>query len=665
MPDPTKKTTKTKSQTPQALIDPSTLPVLRQIEGQPVVRSLSVERETIDEENRTVEMSATSEYPVQRWFGMEVLDHSQSAIDWSRMRSGAPLLAQHDRWSTKGQIGVVEEAWLDDDRRMRVRVRFSKGKEAEEIWRDVVDGIRRNVSCGYLPLEMVLERREGDLEHFRVTRWQPYEISIVSVAADPTVGIGRSNDHTTSTITIRGSEMPKPNENTNTTTTTTTQPGGNGGGEHQESATRTFAEPKDEALAKERQRCSDILALGERFQQRDLAQQSIAQGYSVDSFRAQLLERQAPTPIDTNPGDQQRDLPQFNHQKAGQNVEKLGITERDMSRYSLLRAINAMATGDYKDAGFEREVSNAIADASGTESRGLYMPHEALFGGSGMLRQQEKKTPEKGGVLVDTDLRTDMYTEILKNRTVLGAMGATVLSGLQGDVDIPKQLSEGSFYWLDEDGEAPLTDIDFGTIGLSPKTISGGISITRRLRKQASMSIENLVRNELLSGVAVTTDKGYFYGSGEDNQPLGLLFQTGIPGMTYENNFGWDEAVDMETQVGQANVSANGMGYLTSVGQRGAGKKTFVAPGTAERLWHNNEVNGYRAMASNQINPDTWIFGDFAQVLIALWGVVDLRVDKATKAASDGVILRIFQDVDVNARRKEAFSIARKAPAGG
>ncbi|MFP3441154.1 hypothetical protein R0K18_25810, partial [Pantoea sp. SIMBA_133] len=101
------------------------------------------------------------------------------------------MLAQHDRWSTKGQIGVVEEAWLDDDRRMRVRVRFSKGKEAEEIWRDVVDGIRRNVSCGYLPQEMVLERREGDTEHFRVTRWQPYEISIVSVAADPTVGIGR------------------------------------------------------------------------------------------------------------------------------------------------------------------------------------------------------------------------------------------------------------------------------------------------------------------------------------------------------------------------------------------------------------------------------------------------------------------------------------------
>lgn len=656
MPNPTKKTTTT-SQTPPAPIDPSTLPVLRQIEGQPVVRSLSVERETIDEEKRTVEMSATSEYPVQRWFGMEVLDHSQGAIDWSRMRSGAPLLAQHDRWSTKGQIGVVEEAWLDDDRRMRVRVRFSKSKEAEEIWRDVVDGIRRNVSCGYLPQEMVLEKREGDLEHFRVTRWQPFEISIVSVAADPTVGIGRSTDQTTSTITIRGSEMDE-QENT---TTTAQQPGKSVNGEHQEPTTRTFAEPRDEALAKERQRSADILALGERFNQRDLAMQAVTQGYSVDSFRRQLLDAQAPQPIDTNPGDNQRDLPQFNHQKGGQNVEKLGITERDMSRYSLLRAINAMATGDYKDAGFERDVSNAIADASGTEARGLFMPHEALFGG--LLRQQEKKTPSKGGILVDTDMRTDMYTEILKNRTVLGALGATVLSGLQGDVDIPKQLSEGNFYWLDEDGEAPQTDIDFGSIGLSPKTISGAISITRRLRKQASMSIENLVRNELLSGVAVTTDKGYLYGTGEDNQPLGLMYQTGIPGLTYADKFGWDEAVDMETQVGQANVSANGMGYLTSVGQRGAGKKTFVAAGTGERLWHNNEVNGYRAMASNQVNADTWVFGDWAQVLIALWGVVDLKVDTATKAGSDGVILRVFQDVDVNARRKEAFSIARKAVA--
>lgn len=661
MPDPTKKTTT--HPTPPAPTETGALPVLRQIDGRPVVRSLSVERDTIDEEKRTVEMSATSEYPVQRWFGMEILDHSQGAIDWSRMRAGAPLLAQHDRWSTAGQIGVVEDAWLDDDRRMRVRVRFSKSEVAEEIWRDVVDGIRRNVSCGYLPQEMVLEKREGDLEHFRVTRWQPFEISIVSVAADPTVGIGRSTDQTTSTITIRGSEMPKPNENT-TTTTTTTQPGGNGGGEHQEPTTRTFAEPKDDALAKERQRCSDILALGERFNQRDLAQQSISQGYSVDSFRAQVLERQNPEPINTNPGDNKRDLPQFNHQKPGQDVEKLGITERDMSGYSLLRAINAMATGDYKDAGLEREISNAIADECGTEARGLYMPHQALFS-NGQLRQQEKKTPEKGGVLVDTDLRTDMYTEILKNLTVLGSMGATVLSGLQGDVDIPKQLSEGNFFWLDEDGEAPLSDIDFGTIGLSPKTISGAIAITRRLRKQSSMSIENLVRNELLSGVAVTTDKGYLYGTGEDNQPLGLMYQTGVPGLTYADKFGWEDAVDMETQVGQANVSANGMAYLTSVGQRGAGKKSFVAPGTGERLWHNNEVNGYRAVASNQVKPDTWVFGDWAQVLIALWGVVDLKVDTSTKAASDGLILRIFQDVDVNARRKEAFSIARKAAAGG
>ncbi|MFG9976454.1 phage major capsid protein, partial [Pseudomonas aeruginosa] len=85
------------------------------------------------------------------------------SIDLTRLHAGAPLLDQHWR-----QIGVVEKAWLDGDRKLRALVRFSRGQYAEEIWQDVADGIRRNISCGYLVHEMVLERSENGLDHYRV-----------------------------------------------------------------------------------------------------------------------------------------------------------------------------------------------------------------------------------------------------------------------------------------------------------------------------------------------------------------------------------------------------------------------------------------------------------------------------------------------------------------
>ncbi|HBO2606025.1 TPA: hypothetical protein L4I38_006387, partial [Pseudomonas aeruginosa] len=90
------------------------LPVIRQIEGQQLQRSLAVDIGTLDTEQRTVEVAVSSEYPVRRWFGMEVLDHSPDSIDLTRLHAGAPLLDQHWR-----QIGVVEKAWLDGDRKLR------------------------------------------------------------------------------------------------------------------------------------------------------------------------------------------------------------------------------------------------------------------------------------------------------------------------------------------------------------------------------------------------------------------------------------------------------------------------------------------------------------------------------------------------------------------
>ncbi|MOA32695.1 Phage capsid family protein [compost metagenome] len=119
----------------------------------------------------------------------------------------------------------------------------------------------------------------------------------------------------------------------------------------------------------------------------------------------------------------------------------------------------------------------------------------------------------------------------------------------------------------------------------------------------------------------------------------------------------------METKAATFNVDDGALAYLTSVTQRGAAKKKQVFDNTGERIWNKGEVNGYRAEATNQVPADRWIYGDWSQIVLGMWGVLDLKPDPYALAGSDGLMLRVFQDVDTAVRRKEAFCIGKKAAA--
>ena len=153
-------------------------------------RSYDLERDAVDVDNRSVSISLSSDAPVERAFGTEILEHSAAAIDLDFLGSGrAPLLLDHDM---RQQIGVIEEVLIDGDaRKTRAKVRFGRSALADEVFNDVVDGIRANVSVGYRIDE--LSKDEGDDGTvFTATRWTPMEASIVSIPADQTVGVGRS-----------------------------------------------------------------------------------------------------------------------------------------------------------------------------------------------------------------------------------------------------------------------------------------------------------------------------------------------------------------------------------------------------------------------------------------------------------------------------------------
>ncbi|MFG0552150.1 phage major capsid protein [Pseudomonas sp. yb_9] len=626
LPSPTTRTTSS----------PAPLKVLRTIEGKPLERALAVDLSTINLEERTVEVAVSSEYPVRRWFGFEVLDHSPESSDLTRLRAGAPLLQEH-RGSL--QIGVVLDAWLDADRKIRARIKFSRDPAVEPIWQDVVDGVRRNISCGYLIHDMVLERTVDGVDHYRVTAWEVYEVSLVSVPADPTVGVGRSIEMT-NTITIRGIQMD-PNQAQN---------------DGQRTIEAPVANPND-PVSVERVRVADIIALGERFGQRDLANQAISGGQTLEQFRGVLLERQAPqqkpagAPAEPKQGD--RDLPGF--LKNDVSARGLGVPEKDQKRYSLMRALNAAATNDWSKAGLEREINIAAAQTMKKDARGFYVPHDIL------MRGLSKGEPGKGGELVTTELLLDQFGDVLRNKTVMAQLGMQFLTGLDGDVDLPKKTSGSSFVWLGEGEDAQDSSFDFTTLNMSPKTIAGAIPVTRKLRKQASRSIEALIIKDLLDGIGVAIDYAMIAGPG-GAAPLGLLKDVGVPGLTYPvGGITFGKLVDMLTKIGTYNADRGALAYLTGIVERGYAQQTLKFANVGGCIWENDKVNGHRAEATNQVPADTWIFGDFSQMVCGLWGVLDLQVDPAKLAASGGLVLRAFQDVDVTNRNKSSFCIAKRA----
>lgn len=153
-------------------------------------RKLNIKSGNIDEENRTVEVSFSSEEPVERYFGIEILDHNPKSVDLSRLNTGAAVLEDHQG----SQIGKVVEATIENGRGL-AKLMFSRVGRGAEVFQDIVDGIRENISFGYQLSDLTREAEDiNDQPTYRSFSWMPFEISVVGTPADTTIGIGRSKE---------------------------------------------------------------------------------------------------------------------------------------------------------------------------------------------------------------------------------------------------------------------------------------------------------------------------------------------------------------------------------------------------------------------------------------------------------------------------------------
>lgn len=598
----------------------------RKIKAGPLERSITLQREAINEEARTIDVAFSSEEPVERWFGNEILDHSPESVRLGRLQNGGAVLVGHDH---RDHVGVVESVSIDSDRRGRATVRFGNSALAVEKFNDVKDGILRHISVGYRIHELTMERSGDNGDDYRATDWEPYEISFVSVPADPSVGVARAGDEDENTITINEPDPQEPEDQPDTEDEPIqderTMPK-----ENQSPAVQTNS---DELLAGERARITGINTLGRKYNLGDAAEKAINEGTSLDAFRGIVLDQlNSEQRSEANP------------------VTHIDMGKKDVQRYSLLKALRACENGDWSDAQLEREASFAVADALGKDARGFYVPYDV------QQRDMTTGTANAGTELVGTDHLGGSFIDALRGTNLAMMLGADVLTGLVGNVDIPAADGDGSYYWIDEGEDGTESDIPTRTVVLTPKTIAGAVAVTRRLLKQSDPSVEAMLMRQMQLGASIGIDNALFAGVAKG--PTGILKTTGINTVTIgtAGKPTWAELIQLETACAADDALVDNMAYVGHSNVIGHCKSTPRDAGSGLMLMEGSMINGYNAYRKNGIAATDLLFGNFADLAIGMWGVLDIVADKSTKAASGGLVMRVFQDVDAQVKRAKSFS---------
>ena len=622
----------------------------------PQYRFFSVRKDSIDAEKRTVALAFSSETPYERWFGTEILDHDPKSIRLGRLNDGGAVLLDHN---TSKHVGVVEDVTIGDDKVARAVVRFGRSPEAEAAWQDVQDGIRRHVSVGYFIHRMVLEEKkaegEQEIDTYRATDWEPFEISVVAVPADPTVGIGRDNAMEVQTQFVRAiadeptssADGKPPADSLTANTAANIERAIMPDLKNAPAGTAAEVDP----VAAEKQRVKDLIAIGEAYgkyiQPKDI-NDAIANGRSVEQFKDFIMTRMQ-AQSDANPGI------------------LVGMTQGEAKRYSLGRAVAAAITGNWANAGLELEASRAVEKIFGRTPEGFYIPADVF------RRDFNVGTATEAGNLVATDLRTDLYVDALRAKLVASTLGMRILSGLTSSIAIPRKSTASTLGTLTEIGSASETAPAIAQVSLTPKRVGAYVEYSKQALLQSSMPIENMLRDDLIQGAAGLLESGIINGSGTAPQMCGLRNTTGM-GTSVGGTAGaaptWAIMVGLETLCAAANAEPDTLaGYLLNTQTRGK-LKTTQRGTNLNFVWENGAqpVNGYRVAVTNNVPANltkgssttvcssALFSSDWSMAVLGLFGAPDVTVDPYSLAATGQVRITLNQFADFGVRQPGAFA---------
>ena len=622
------------------------------------VEMTDAQRDAGDEQS--FELSFSSEDPYERWFGVEILGHKKSEVRMDWLKSGnAPLLLQHNHDQL---IGIIESAKLEGGRGTAV-VRFGKGVLAQEIKQDVEDGIRRNVSVGYRVHEMTLVKAGDETpSEYRVTDWEPFEVSSVSVPADRTVGTNRADSDTVVPASDPITKKEKEIDMTPEALKKEALRLGLSPDASLESVLKAQAKAsRAEAVAENdaelvRQNSISQLASVHRDRISDVdtrATAAITGKVSVDAFRREIL-------------DLYTDGTAVVRTAAPAGSGRSAQERSDLGKFSIVKACRELCDGGGVSGltGVEREMHQEglkEAKESGIGIKGFAVPT--------MVLQRDLTVTTEGTDVVQTSISG--FIELLRSKMVMTDLGATFLSGLVGNIQIPKLTGGATSAWEGENDAGSESTPTIGNLSLSPKRLGTFIEVSNQFLMQSSVDAERMLQNDLAACIASAIETAAIHGTGANDQPTGIVATSGIGSVAGgTNGLAPTEAhiIALETAVATDNADVGALSYLTNSKVRGKLKGTAIESGQTEKVWGKGEqpLNGYGAAVTNLVSStltkgdsdvcSAIIFGNFKDLIIAGWGGFEIRPNPYIKDTENLTRLTVNTYADVGVRHAESFA---------
>lgn len=612
------------------------------------VTALPLEVRKAEGEATRLSFSASSELPVERWFGVEILSHERGALKDDRLRRGAvPLLFNHN-WDDP--IGMVDRAELRDKKLVVDEAHLFDTARGREV-AAMIDGGLRNVSIGYQLIELSVGDREND--PYIATQWELLEVSVVTVPADPTVGVGRSADAESKPVRIRTiSAAPAARSviRSDSVIDQTNAPAGAAADievreNAQSSPSLPVAGKSASDLEADRRNAIVNLCRANRLDER-IQHHWISTGASLgeiaDDMVRIMAERSKLTP---------------------ESPAMLGMEQAEVRRYSLTRALRASISGDWSKAGMELEAHKAVMGRINKAPRAansFFVPLDVQRAG-GMQRDMTVAGVSGSNYLVQTDNVPGSFIDMLRNRSVALRLGATRLSGLVGNVTIPKQTAASTAYWLADEGtQITESQPTIGQVSLIAKNVAALTEVSHQLISQSAPSVEQLVMSDLAAVVALAVDVAILRGSGAAGQPQGIVGTAGVGSVT-GTSLASAGILEFQSDVAANNALMPGCAYVTTAAVAALLSQRPELPSTGtERLWKGNLLDGslfnFPAMSSNQMSTATMLFGHWPSVILGEWGVLELMTNPYSDFTRGLTGLRAWYTCDVAVRHPGAFS---------
>ncbi|EBC2658686.1 phage major capsid protein [Salmonella enterica] len=650
-------------------------------------------------DDRIVELAFSSEAPYSRIYTdqngdpvelKEILVHDKDAVDLDVLNDKASLLFNHE---FDNHIGVVVpgSARIDEDGVGRALVKFSQvGQLANETYDKVKEGTMSKVSVGYTVLEGHADFSKGV---YFVTKWQPYEISIVSVPADSSVGVGRSLNTSV--------DEPANNE------------------EKREVEVETEIKPEEEIRSEENK------------EQEELNNEESNSGTGDRSDRSEIVEEEKVTPEETrseeenknenseelNTDTQESDDERQNNTETGEEEKPVEVEkpfERSQEDTDEIRAIGkhlnisedeiqrAIEDKEITVESFKQRALNNITESK-TFAKGknnmtdtiktlenrfdLSVAMRSLAEGKALngaeaeySQEMARKAAQRGRAqrgnsvfvptsalapVAGTEIRNDSFVELLMKKSVLGSLGVNVLSGLTAPIAVPR-MSEGAldaFGFVAENGVSQNSDVKFDNVPMSLHTFTGGVPVTR----QAMLTMPNigaLIAEHILKASRIKLEQAILSAGANANARDGIVKQLTDAGLVTETALTYKAFLAEIAKLTDAGVDEAAIKFAMRGALKADLASTLRDEGVSGYIIGENDKLANRPVhSSGVLEAGQILVGDFSAITIGEWEGLEIDLDDTTFRSQGAIVPRVWCDLDWAVTDKQCLRVM-KAPAG-